>query len=61
MFIPCKATVTGVTDTTVTGIVEGEKLNDKIVLLHHIKAVTHHLVRIEKVGELMKAQIVFDV
>lgn len=61
MFIPCKATVTGVTDTTVTGIVEGEKLNDKIVLLHYIKAVTHHLVRIEKVGELMKAQIVFDV
>jgi SHS2 domain-containing protein len=60
-FVPRKALVAEVEDSRVLGIVEGERLNDKIVLLHHIKAVTHHMVRIEEVDGWMKAQIVFDV
>jgi SHS2 domain-containing protein len=61
MFIPRKASVTEAEDSKVIGIVEGEHLNDKIVLLHHIKAVTHHMVRIEEVDGWLRAQIVFDV
>lgn len=61
MFIPCKATVTELNESRVTGIAKGERFNDKIVLLHHIKAVTHHMVRIEEIDGMLKAQIVFDV
>ncbi|MEZ8217167.1 SHS2 domain-containing protein [Candidatus Fervidibacteria bacterium JGI MDM2 SSWTFF-3-K9] len=61
MFIPCKASVTEMEDSRVLGVVEGERLSEKIVLLHHIKAVTHHMVRIEEVDGWLKAQIVFDV
>jgi len=61
MFIPRKAFITEVEDLRVLGIVEGERLNDKIILLHHIKAVTHHMVRIEEVDGWLRAQIVFDV
>jgi len=60
-FIPKEAEVTELSDTTVKGVVRGEHLHDGIVLLHHIKAVTHHMVRIEREGELLKAQVVFDV
>jgi len=61
MFIPCKASVTEMEDSRVFGVVEGERLNEKIVLLHHIKAVTHHMIRIEQADGWLRAQIVFDV
>jgi len=61
MFIPRKASVTEVEDSRVLGIVEGEQFNEKIVLVHHIKAVTHHMIRIEEVDGWLRAQIVFDV
>lgn len=60
-FIPCKAKVTKLTDTKVVGAVEGEPIHDGITLLHHIKAVTHHLIRIEREDGLLKAQVIFDV
>ncbi len=60
-FIPCQVAVTRVTETEAEGVVEGEPLHDGIVLLHHIKAVTHHLLRLEREGEQLKAQIIFDV
>lgn len=60
-FIPCKAKVTELAETKVIGIVEGEPLHNGILLLHHIKAVTHHLVQIERENGLLKAQVIFDV
>ncbi len=60
-FIPCQVAVMRVTETEAEGVVEGEPLHDGIVLLHHIKAVTHHLLRLEQEGERLKAQIIFDV
>ncbi len=60
-FIPREASVIEIADTKVVGVVKGEPLHDGISLLHHIKAVTHHMVGIEQVGNLLRAQIVFDV
>ena len=60
-FIPCQAQVTHLSETEVTGIVMGEPLHDGIVLLHHIKAVTHHLLRIEPDDGGLKVQVIFDV
>lgn len=60
-FIPCRARVTALSDTEVQGVVEGEPLHGGIVLLHHIKAVTHHFFRIEPADGGLKAQIIFDV
>lgn len=60
-FIPCMAKVTEITATKVIGVVEGEPIHDGITLLHHIKAVTHHLIRIERENGLLKAQVIFDV
>lgn len=60
-FIPREVKVTEVTETSVKGIVRGEKLHDGIVLLHHIKAVTHHMFKIEQVNDLLRAQVIFDV
>lgn len=60
-FIPRDVNVTEVTETRVVGTVKGEHLHDGIVLLHHIKAVTHHMLNIEQVDDLLKAQVVFDV
>ncbi len=60
-FIPCKAKVTELTEIKVVGIVEGEPIHNGIGLLHHIKAVTHHLIRIEREEGLLKAQVIFDV
>ncbi|MCS7186072.1 MAG: archease [Armatimonadota bacterium] len=60
-FIPCDASVIEVTETMVVGVVKGEELHDGITLLHHIKAVTHHMVSIEQVGDLLKAQVIFDI
>lgn len=60
-FIPCKVKVTELTETKVTGLVEGEPIHEGIALMHHIKAVTHHLVQIERGEGLLKAQIIFDV
>ncbi len=60
-FVPCRAKVLTLTDVKVDGVVEGEPIHDGIVLLHHIKAVTHHLIRIERESGLLKAQVIFDV
>lgn len=60
-FIPREAKITELTETTVKGVVKGEYLHDGITLLHHIKAVTHHMISIEQVGDLLRAQVVFDV
>ncbi|MCX7642441.1 MAG: archease [Armatimonadetes bacterium] len=60
-FVPREVKVTEVTETTVKGIVKGEKLHDGIVLLHHVKAVTHHMMNIEQVGDLLRVQVIFDV
>lgn len=60
-FIPREVKVTEVTETSVKGWVRGEKLHDGITLLHHIKAVTHHMFKIEQTGGLLRAQVIFDV
>lgn len=60
-FIPREVNVIEVTETRVVGIVKGEQLRNGIALLHHIKAVTHHMISVEKVGDLLRAQVVFDV
>lgn len=60
-FIPKEVNIIELTETVVKGIVKGEQLHDGISLLHHIKAVTHHMLTIECVEDLLKAQIVFDV
>lgn len=60
-FIPREVKIIELTETTVKGVVMGEHLHDGITLLHHIKAVTHHMISIEQKGGLLKAQVVFDV
>ncbi len=60
-FIPCQVSVTHLSDTEVQGVVEGELLHDGVVLLHHIKAVTHHLLHIQHENDRLKVQVIFDV
>ncbi len=60
-FMPCQVKVTQLSDTEVSGIVMGEPIHDGIVLLHHIKAVTHHLLHIEPDDGGLKVQVIFDV
>ncbi|MCS7265803.1 MAG: archease [Armatimonadetes bacterium] len=60
-FIPCRAEVTELNLNEVVGLIDGEKIHEGITLLHHIKAVTHHLIRIERENGFLKAQVIFDV
>lgn len=60
-FQPCRATVTELTRVRVKGVAEGETLHKNIVLFHHIKAITRHLLQIERVNDLLRVQVVFDV
>jgi len=60
-FIACRATVARLSDREAEGFVEGEPLRDGIVLLHHIKAVTHHLLKLGQVDGWLKVQVIFDV
>lgn len=60
-FIPCRVTITHLSETEVQGVVEGELLHDGIVLLHHIKAITHHLLHIQHENDRLKVQVIFDV
>ncbi len=60
-FVPCQVTVSRWTQSEVEGFLEGEPFHSGISLLHHIKAVTHHLLRLEQQGNYLKVQIIFDV
>ncbi|MCS7224700.1 MAG: archease [Armatimonadetes bacterium] len=60
-FVTLSAKVTDWSETSVTGFVQGERLRPEIALLHHVKAVTHHLLQLEEQDFGLKAQIIFDV
>ncbi len=60
-FAPCQVAVSRWTQSEVEGVVEGEPFHSGISLLHHIKAVTHHLLRLERQDDYLKVQIIFDV
>ncbi len=60
-FVTRSVRISQITDETAKGEAYGETFNPNIALLHHIKAVTHHLVSIEKTDHHLKAQVIFDV
>lgn len=61
-FIPCRAFVTEISETEVRGFAEGELMHDDITPLHHIKAVTRHMLQIEEMEDgWLRVQVIFDV
>ena len=60
-FVTHDAQVTKVSDTEVTATARGEAIGPHHDLYTEIKAVTHHGLRVEQVGDMWEADVLFDI